>query len=113
MRTAESTREQDAVETLCGDEAALEVELATARREAAARLASARREAEAIAADARRAVERELHVLRCQAAEVLERLGAEARDADGAAAAELARRAEVNRARAVDRALAVVLGGAP
>src|SRR5512133_2286977 len=71
--TVEAVREQDAVERLSVDEAKLEEEIATARRDAAARLEKARLEAEAIASEARRACAREIEALRARFAEELER----------------------------------------
>jgi F0F1-type ATP synthase membrane subunit b/b' len=109
VRTNEATREQDAIERLCDDETALEQALSSARREAAARVEGARREAGAIASEARRALEDEVSALRAKVSEELERDRAGARASMETAVAELARLADRNRARAVARALAVVL----
>ncbi|WP_242341365.1 MULTISPECIES: hypothetical protein [unclassified Anaeromyxobacter] len=110
---ARSGGERETLERLRGDEAALESELASVRSEAAVALESARREAERIVAAGRREVERVRDALRADEAAALDAEAQRAREAVVAEVAEVAARAERNRARALERVLAVVLGRQP
>ncbi|WP_242346840.1 hypothetical protein [Anaeromyxobacter terrae] len=110
---ARSGGERETLERLRADEAALERELASARAEAAAAIEGARREAERIAANGRREVERLRDAIRAEEAAALTEEAARARAAVAEEVSTLAVRAEANRARALDRVLAVVLGRQP
>lgn len=102
--------ERGPLEQLCGDEAELERSLQEARREAAAAVAEARGAAERIVAEARGALERELARLREERAALEAREAERAREGVAAEVAALARRAERNRPRALERLLRIVLG---
>jgi F0F1-type ATP synthase membrane subunit b/b' len=104
------TGERETLERLRADEDALERELASARRDAAAMVEGARREAERIAAEVRREAERDGERLRALSSEELDRALGDAEAAVAADAAELRRRALANEPRAVARAVEVVLG---
>jgi len=109
MPKAASGGDPGPLERLCGDEAELERSLLEARREAAATIATARGEAERIAAEARASLEQALAQAREGAG------GEEARESDAIrretaeAVAEVARRAELNGARVLERLVEIVL----
>jgi F0F1-type ATP synthase membrane subunit b/b' len=100
----------DTLERLQQDEAALEREIADARRDAAAAIGAARREAEVVVSKARREAEGEAARLRLAATQEVDRALAEERAALDAELAHLAERSRANRSRAVDRAVALALG---
>lgn len=110
MRKRGPGGEGETLERLAVDEAALEEEIAKARREASAAVEGARREAERIAAEARAEAERERARLRGAAAAELVRVHADERAATARAVADLPHRAAANRERAIARALEMVLG---
>ncbi|HSN90083.1 MAG TPA: hypothetical protein VLS93_02545 [Anaeromyxobacteraceae bacterium] len=110
MRKRRPGAEGETLERLAVDEAALEGRITRARREAAAIVEGARQEAERIAADARAEAEADRVRLRGAALAELERELACERAGIARAVADLPRRAEENRERAVLRAVEVVLG---
>lgn len=113
MRNVARSGDGDALERLRGDEAALERELAAARADASAAIEGARREAERVAAAARRDLERLREGLRAEELAAVEQEAERARELLALEVAQLARRAERNSPRALERVLAVVLGRPP
>jgi F0F1-type ATP synthase membrane subunit b/b' len=110
VRTDGRGGERETLERLAVDEAALEREIADARREAAAVVESARQEGARIAGEARAEIERELARRRAEAAAQLERALAVRRAELAEAVAALPRRVEGRRERAIARAIDEVLG---
>lgn len=104
--------ERRPLERLRGDEAALELQLAEARRAAVEVVATARGEAERIIGEARAALELELARYRADTEVEAAREAAAARDAAAAEVAAISRRAEQNRPRALARLVEIVLGRA-
>jgi F0F1-type ATP synthase membrane subunit b/b' len=113
VRTEAPGGERETLERLAVDEAALEREISTARREAAATIEEARQEAARIASDARAEVEGELARRRGEDAAALEQALAALRAEVAQAVAALPRLAAARRERAVERAVQAVLGSTP
>lgn len=113
MRNTARSGDAETLERLRGDEAALERQLALARAEAAAAIEGARREAELLAASGRRELERLREALRAEGAAAMEREAESGRAVLAEELSAVARSAERNGPRALERVLAVVLGRPP